>query len=464
MLKEPSKKATVFCAVCCAAVFVAIEAFGWKYVGPLSIRNYCLLILVGTMLFGRGIKVVPKIKKVPVGVKKPNIQKNHEFRNKRPPKRFDLRLFKRFKYLVFYYIFVAFLGLFNGLYSDDINLFLTRFLPSIVVFCFLITYVENKKTISVLVYLLLAVMCLDAVATVLQGIGNPLGWVLSSIFSNSELYETASDLESSIGKSVTCGIMGTVVGNGYFLAVCGSLFWVPYKENKTWLSFLYSLFCCVLCLAALFYNQQRLAFYVYVLVVFMTLFYLTPGKRRYVFVPVGLLVLLIIFNSGLFNSMDLGRLSSVSDSDITSRHGTHRNYYTEFFPYHFLTGDRHEFVLQYKQTPHSMIIETLLLGGIIGLLLFMMFVITFVIQVLDDFLRKHKESVMYAVPPLVLLLISLEHSSGFHTGMTLGAFYFALYEKAHFLYRKVHVIRNPTDGKADTPQAIDEEEKNTLLD
>ena len=138
----------------------------------------------------------------------------------------------------------------------------------------------------------------------------------------------------------------------------------------------------------------------------------------------------LIEHTQLLDSLNVGRLELVTDTDVYNRHAAHRTYYSNFFPYHYMTGDRHEYVLRYSSTPHNILIETLLLGGVIGLAIFLVFITSLIVSFIRDIKAGREECILFAAPILSVLLISLEHSSGFHTGLTICASLMALYEVA----------------------------------
>ncbi len=389
-----------------ALLFVLTEFFGWKYWGPISIRNIGLILATIFLIWTNW--------------------------------KYDKRLFGRFKYLVIYYVIVSILGLFNGFYLDMGATFVfSRFLPTIVLFCFATSCcIDDEKSFSWLVYFLLLIMSVDAFATILQGRGSSIGWALHAQTNGADLVEASfekyGDYENSIGHSYASGLMGTVVVNGFLLTALGSLFWYPYYKRRNLFSFFISLFLFLLCLTALFYNQQRLAFFVYLFVTAIVVFFLIrPWPLRIGFVFLFVMVGIFLLGHGhLLDSMDLGRLARVTDSDVFNRHAAHRMYYSEFFPYHYLTGDRHEFFVRYDTTPHNIVIETLLLGGVIGLASFFWFVASLIVGVIRDVKAGRGECILFAAPIMAILLISLEHSSGFHTGLTICASVMALYEVA----------------------------------
>ena len=388
--------------IICAIIFIMTEFLGSRYLGPLSLRNYAILFCV----------VLPMI----IG---------------RTPEK---SMFKSYRFLIFYYVFVMILGAFNDLYLEGIGreLVLARFVPMIVIFVFLTASLKNHNAKVLFVYFLLFITAIDAIATILQGIGNSIGWVIKSFFSITSYTEIAVEEESSVGYSFASGISGTVVANGFLLASLGLLYWVPYKENKTIISFLVSFFLWLLFLGALFFNQQRMAFYVFLLFSAMILLLLSRSKIKLFFIVISLVLVSAIHFEKIASSLnDVGRLSNVTMEDVSERHIKQDAYYKNFFPDHFLTGDRYQYVVVNGYTPHNMIIETLLLGGIIGLFIYLFFIISFTRRLTELIKHNNISNLLYSLPVIAILLISLEHSSGFHTGMTLGAYCMAVFELSY---------------------------------
>ena len=150
-MQKQLKQPIVF-AVICAIVFIMTEFFGSMYLGPLSLRNYAILFSVAIItIYGIANKSA----------------------------------FKSFRFLVFYYLFITLLGFFNGLYLDNIGLelVLARFVPMIAVFSLITASLSNHKSKILFVYFLLSFTAIDAIATILQGTGNALGWEIKSFFS-----------------------------------------------------------------------------------------------------------------------------------------------------------------------------------------------------------------------------------------------------------------------------------------
>lgn len=396
-----TKQKTRINVILCAIIFILTEFFGSRYIGPLSMRNIGLIVVFVFLLMNKW--------------------------------EYNRTYFKSFKYLIYYFVFVCLLGLINGFYEDiGATMIFARFLPTLLLFSLATFVLNSDEALSRFVYFLLAIMVVDAIATILQGVGNPIGWTLYSYFFSPESAPDTGVLESSIGHSFASGINGTVVGNGFYLSSFGLLFWFPYYKKRTVFSLLISISLAVLALVALFYNQQRMAFYVFVIFAFFILFFLLPsnGNGGMLLVVYALLGFILLSKINYIFSLDLGRLEYVSGSDVSERHIAHNIYYSDFFPNHFLTGDRHQYCIEYGYTPHNLIIETLLLGGILGLALFLLFIYSFSIRCMKDYVKGNREKILFAMPIFAILFVSWEHSSGFHTGMTMGAYLLALYEQS----------------------------------
>ena len=319
-----------------------------------------------------------------------------------------------FKILIVYYIFVAVLGLFNHLYDNaGGTLVFARLLPTIIIVFFILRFIKTRAELVGTIYVVLCILIINAIITILQGVNNPLGWQIVSAFHTQDIYDNAMekldlyDAETTIGLSIASGLCGTVVGNGYLLGALG--------------------FLCFLPSVALFYNQQRLAFYVFLIGTAVILIVYSIMTRNYFLFAIVVMVVFLFF---LFNiptmvsKLEIGRLSNFEDE---KRVYSRAFYWRNFFPDNFLLGNRTLYVNRYGQTPHFMPIETLLLGGVWGLLLFTCFLWTIGKRLIRTLYNKKLEALLFGVPIIALLLITSQHSTGFHTGNTICSYILALY-------------------------------------
>lgn len=397
-------------AILVGLVFIATEFLGGIFVGGITVRNVAIIILI--------IYICSKPRSL-----------QHHFIN--------------LNILVLYYAFVSFLGLFNGFYErDGVVLLLARFLPTIVIAFFLLFFIKTKKELQCTVYVIIIILILDAFATLLQGINHPLGWSIASFFQSQESFEETQNLidsynaETTIGFSIASGFCGSVVINGYVLGAFGLLLFLPLYWNFNKKMLLSSVICFFLFSTALFYNQQRMAFYVFhIAVATITVVYMYI-KKNYILLSLIVVVsvlFLIVFDVNNFFNDDLGRLSNFND-EIRQRGRT--IYWNDFFPNNFLLGNRTKFLGLYGSTPHFLPIETLLYGGIVGLIIFSFFVFSFARNFVRSIFMKNSECFLMGTPIAALLLISLRHSSGFHTGLSTCAYMLSLFNLSIYLLKK----------------------------
>ena len=161
-LSSFSQQHSWFKALIVGVIFILTEFLGIVFIGGISVRNIVLVLLTIYLCL------------------------NHS----------SIRAdFKSAKYLIVYYAFVAFLGMFNGLYENEgLTLIIGRFLPTIILILFLMNYIKTEKELKSTVYVLLLIFSLDAIATILQGINNPLGWRIAAFFQTAESLEDSQNL------------------------------------------------------------------------------------------------------------------------------------------------------------------------------------------------------------------------------------------------------------------------------
>lgn len=409
-LSSFSQQHSWFKALIVGVIFILTEFLGIVFIEGISVRNIVLVLLTIYLCL------------------------NHS----------SIRTdFKSAKYLIVYYAFVAFLGMFNGLYENEgLTLIIGRFLPTIILIVFLMNYIKTEKELKSTVYILILIFSLDAIATILQGINNPLGWRIAAFFQSVESLEDsqnlidAHNLDSTVGLSIASGFCVSVVYNGYVLGSIALLVFLPVYWNFNAKSVVLSTATFLLFSMALFYNQQRMAFYVFHAAVAAIIISYAYLRKNYILLLFVLFVgVFLFFNIDFsnWNDEELGRLANFDDEIRTKGR---QIFWENFFPDNFLMGNRTKFVKLYGSTPHFLPIETLLLGGIIGLVVFTIFILSLSKTIFQTIIKRNVEGFLLSTPVISLLLISFRHSSGYHTGLTLGAYSLAFFLISLDLYKK----------------------------
>lgn len=342
--------------------------------------------------------------------------------------------------LIYYYVFVAFLGLFNDLYSSaGINLIFARFIPTLVVLFFMTSYVKKCIHYKRFIFVLLFIIILDSLATILQGINHPIGWQIASIFQSADELDSSMDAimkrgaSTTMGLSIASGFCGSVVGNGYMLGSLGLLYITPYIFNPNFKNLLVSLSCFLCIFVALIFNQQRLAFYVFTIIsscMFFLFAYKKHSLTMLLLVVVSAFMIYYYYSQPLISDYDFGRLENFEDEEREMRQEI---FWNDFFYKNCLLGNRSLYVTLYGSTPHNLFIETILLGGIIGCIIMIVFLFKVSYRVFNDFIKDNIISFFLGLPTISLILISLKHSSGFHTGTTICAYTLILLILSKFL-------------------------------
>ena len=136
------------------------------------------------------------------------------------------------------------------------------------------------------------------------------------------------------------------------------------------------------------------------------------------------------YSQSLISDYDFGRLENFEDEEREMRQEI---FWNDFFYKNCLLGNRSLYVTLYGSTPHNLFIETILLGGIIGCIIMIVFLFKVSYRVFNDFIKDNIISFFLGLPTISLILISLKHSSGFHTGTTICAYTLTLLILSKFL-------------------------------
>lgn len=314
------------------------------------------------------------------------------------------------KVLFFYYLYVAVLGIFNSFYDDiGFTILLSSIIPSLILYYYFNNYINSRNIFETFIYVLLILATIDALITVVQGLGLPLGVYLKSITRVGADYENANDLY--VYTVDNSGFFNSIVANGVFLGTYGILFLYPALFSRIKFRKLISFSLFILFVLALFFNQQRASFYIFLIIGSIYYIYYLYRNR------LGLtLFLLLIIPVSLLVSVsympDLGRLSDVSD---VGRSDLLENFKKFIFnDLNLFLGNRTAFVREYNTTPHNMICELLLFGGLGGLILYFVFLY----RNLKVFLKNtnNLKLTYLSVPFWANIAITAVHSSGIHTG------------------------------------------------
>ena len=178
--------------------------------------------------------------------------------------------------------------------------------------------VNDAHSIHIVSLWILIFYILNSIFTILQFLNVSQAWSISTFIS--PMSEVGNDLldnlnrvsDGYLGRSITPGLTGFVVSNGYFLT-----FLLPYVtkdfSSNEWKKRILSLFVLLLGIYAIFCTQQRMAFYLSLL--YMVYVLITKTNRSTKFILLFFMLFYFLFNSELsFDSEKMGRLISFEDN------------------------------------------------------------------------------------------------------------------------------------------------------
>ena len=310
--------------------------------------------------------------------------------------------------------------------------YLAYHLVPIVIFVAVDIYVGDMKMLKWVTLLLISVCVVDSVVTYLQYIGNPMGLGIGQFFSTDTSYsvQMLSDFydthytDDLLGRSITFGIMDSVVYNAYLLGAAGMLplYYAFTNKTKTGEK-IFALIAYLAIGAAGFMTQQRAAFFLFL---FASAFLILKFGPRWFLLLVGCFVVYYALNANVFEPDNLGRFD-----DMTNLSGRAYIYQTslDYIQNHFFLGG----VVNCPVVPHNVLFSALISAGIFGGLV--MIVLYFKMLYVGGriVLNRNKAisySVVYASGFGIYMLIGLTHNENIVNGSVMCWLFFALALKA----------------------------------
>lgn len=389
---------------------VSVLICGSIRIGPLSLRVYMTILMLMYLI----------ISKRPIGEKKYKVPTN---------------------YIYLFLICIGTLGialLINGGLDEYAywERCLAYYLVCVVAY-FAVDYsVINKIRIDKIVFVMSLIVLLDAVVTTLQYQNNPLGWSIGSIFSNMDEFAYYLDEHLSYeGVSKLPGIIGRPVTNGFFLAVTTPMLLIGIGQKKSkkkifdYIREIFYILTIMLALLAMFYLQQRAAFFLVLVVIafhFLNSFVGHPVKFM---LPIAIIILVALFvMPSNIGETELGRLSDMDNSSRTGLWSSAVNV--------FLDNPIFGNIIEYKQavdkTAHNFLLDSLIDSGLFG---FIPMLYLFIKTLIDAFRILLKSNNYYprvfAYSVLVSMGMGMFHNTSYLTGDVIIFISLALMFKAN---------------------------------
>lgn len=387
-------KEKILYVVVILTLFLILFAGSMK-IGPISIRNLCMIGLLACVL--------TQLKNIRIDL----CQK---------------------AYLVYLAVLI-FCNIINGLVASN------EFIQNMIVYHFVCVIlilslpliVDSLSFVKIIITSLAVIYILNGIASALQFYNSSLGWSIGLFFAPQagDMVEKASTYESLLKRSFVMGITGFVVTNGYFIASFVPV--VAYKLLSRYNSVKSQLFAFALLLFAVYLAyciQQRTAMIIILLYIMIITYLRTNYFSRIIIV----LLSIVFIVSPLFNfsfDIDMGRLTMdrVSNDARMNQFNNVMNYFnTEYF----IFGGNKEVSLLMSMG-HNTFTDALRRGGFITLIAYIFLAVVVVIEcgkkIINAIKFNNQLTLALALSCTLHFLYSFTHSSGIQS----GAIYFWLF-------------------------------------
>lgn len=354
------------------------------------------------------------------------------------------------RFIILFCIFVFFAGVglkMNGGFAflDYPKLFLANYLNSIVTFFAIDYFVTDEYKLRKTIIFLSILIGFDAIVTLLQHYGNPLGQLIALAFTTSKDYANAlvdnlGDTEESLfGLSAPVGLMGYIHTNAIYL-VCFGLYPICLSINKSKIfNNVFWWLITVLCLYSCFCTQERTAFLLFLLLAFYFAFKQSNGKVRITLLAVVCIFVVMILPSMLLDG-SLGRFSSFSAKEDSR--ATLWTTAISFISQNFLLGGPAAFNRMSDVGAHNYFLNALINFGLIPAIIAFYMYFDMIKESLSSFFRTSNITIrVMAGSALIYLINSLFHNASILTGDTQIFLIYPLLIKACSIYG-ISIIRN----------------------
>ena len=369
---------------------IAIILLGSIQLGPLSLRVYATILMIIYLLYNTCV-----IKS------KSYVSVSH-------------------MYIYVYMLFVLLMGeslLLNGefLEYEYPKKALAYYLVCIISYLSIEHFVNSRIQLNRLIFILSVIVVVNNFVTILQYIGDPIGWTLGNMFSNIDLNrEIAERNDTLLGTSITPGIFGDPVKNAFMLTALFPLFFANFNKYFSKVTQLYYAFVIVTTVLTCFLTQQRAAFG---LVIVNIVVYLIISYNK---ISSWIIILLALF-LGMFQGgfvIDWGRLSSNDNSNRLYLWGAAIDYIKE----HPFIGGPMDFQKKAGLSSHNLLLDSWIFAGLGGFLCMIYLYLKTIIESLKafvtGFLQKGRDYMVIcsALAVLNTMIYGLFHNTSYLTG------------------------------------------------
>lgn len=290
-------------------------------------------------------------------------------------------------------------------------------LVSIVAYLSIEHYVNTVQDLKKTMLVLIGIMLFNNVATILQFVGNDIGWSIGMFFGdNQDNIDFIRTHDTLLGFSRTPGILGNVVNNAFAIAVLTPLSLCLVNDSSNIITKLYAILSFVIASLACFMTQQRAAFYLLLFCLAVYLF-VAIKKNAIIFIVLGVLVMLFVDNLN-FDNIDIGRLSNTTDD---ARSELYKHAYAYISEHPFLGGPM-SFQKMAGVTSHNVALDSWIFAGFFGFVTMMILICMTVLSAIKTFLRglkakgQNRYMIFCSVAVINAMVYGFTHNTSYLTG------------------------------------------------
>lgn len=370
---------------------ISITLLGSVAIGPLSIRVYATIAMM-LFLFYKGTKSGKNIISIDHG---------------------QLNIY------VLFLVLMCLAQLLNGeiIEYQFFKKLLAYHLVSIVAFFSIEHYLNTAQDFKKTIIVLTGIMLFNSVATILQFIGNDIGWSIGMFFGDvQDNIDFAETHDSLLGVSRTPGIFGNVVNNAFAIAVLAPLSLCFVDDWSNLIAKIFAFVSFGIASVACFMTQQRAAFYLLLFCLAVYLF-VAIKKNAIIFVVLSVLAMMFVDDLNLDN-MDIGRLSETTD-DSRSRLYKHAYAFISEYP---ILGGPMSFQKMAGLSSHNVALDSWIFAGFFGFVTMMILIFKTLLSGIKTFINglkikgQNRYMIFCSIAVINAMAYSFTHNTSYLTG------------------------------------------------
>lgn len=343
------------------------------------------------------------------------------------------------KILVVYLFFIVFAAIAlwsNGEYSEfDFNKWiLANYLNCFVTYFAIDYFISSRKELRAMWIFLILIGSVNAIITILQFMGNPIGKGIAMAFTTVSavkadiLDEHGVNVNLLLGDGLPIGLFGHVFTNGTMLSVLGILLMGKNNINKklinlAWVGLL------LINVYASFATQERVAFFLLVLLIIYLVFSGSFSRKIKVTSACIILIAVIFILPQLLLSESLGRLTSVSFEEDSR--GDIWSYAFDFLKDNLMFGGPIAYSKKTEIAPHNFFLFVFIYYGLIaGIIISYMYILMTWQSIRTLLGKKNILTRTFAAACCIYSAICLFHNASIATGDAIIFILYALMQKS----------------------------------